>query len=134
MENVESGSLVLFKVGANVVGASRNLSLSGSNKLIRTTTKENEYNEYEYGRSSWNGSISGLVDLADVGQTSLFAAVQSGGDLSVTIGKSVPATGDLVYSGNVKIDKHGEAYTEGSDSALDISFRGNGPLVQTVTA
>ena len=129
------GSAILLKKGSNVVGATRTLSLNITADIIRTTTKENDWHTKRYGRRKWNGSLGGVVDVSDVdGQVALFSDIMSGNDdITIVIGKATPASGDPVYTGSVGLEKHGEGYNENNESTYDVSFRGNGPLTQTIT-
>ncbi len=132
---VENGSVVLLKIGVNAIAATQNLSLTISNNLIRTTTKGNDFHTYKYGRRRWNGSVKGLVDITDTtGQVALLNAARNGTEISILIGKATPASGDPVYAGAVQVEKHSEGYNEGNESTLDISFRGSGPISQTITS
>lgn len=128
----EIGSVILLKIGANAIGASRSLSISISNALIDTTTKENPWKTYKSGRKSWSVSCGGLRDIADTnGQTAVLGALQAGTGLTVTVGKATPASGDSTLSGSVNVESFSEEHGEGAESTFEVSFRGNGALTLT---
>jgi hypothetical protein len=133
--SVTNGTVVLIKSGSTVVGATRTLQLSFQRDKIKVSSKNDaRFNRYRPGDASWTGSVGGVVDLADAGQTSLLTAIRNATDISVTIGKETPATGDFTYAGSVSINRYGESYQQNSESALDVSFQGKGPIAQTVTS
>lgn len=128
----EIGNVILLKIGANAVGATRSLSISGSNALIDTTTKENPWKTYKSGRKSWNVSLGGVRDIADTnGQVALFNAIQNGTALSIVIGKSTPASGDHTLGGSVNVESFSEDNSEGSETTYEVALRGNGALTLT---
>lgn len=128
----EIGNVVLLKIGANAVGATRSLSISGSNALIDVTTKEDPWKRYKSGRKSWNVSLGGVRDVADTnGQTALLSAIQAGTGLSIVVGKSTPASGDHTLGGSVNVESFSEDNSEGSETTYEVSLRGNGALTLT---
>lgn len=137
---IRKGRELEFKYNGTKVGRviSFNLSVDGETIDI-SDIDSGEWSEFIRGRKNWNVSLTAhrVEDTGSAAQqialTDDFVTSQNSG--SIELGPATPASGDVLYSGDVYVTNF-TLDNAGSDDAVESSWelQGTGTLTRTTTA
>jgi predicted secreted protein len=132
----QSGTVVVFKVGSNVIAAGRAASFSGvANMIDQSSKSDGGWRKVKPGKKGFTMSVDGVVDYTDTsGQTAVADAIEDGSTITFTWGPATPSTGDMTFSGDVLPDSVEFAAPDNDSSTYSFSFQGTGAVTKTIAS
>ena len=135
---IKKGRALTLLWESTKVGNITSLSLSVDGETINITNFDSgSWNDYLAGDKDWTMDITAHNDpegdaQQDAMEVAMFTNDPSG---AVTFGPETPTTGDITFSGNVKMTNF-SVDASGANDVVETSFslQGNGQLTRNVTA
>lgn len=129
------GKDLVLKIGSTVVGLAAECSLSISNDVIETTTKDNaDFKTYIYGDSEGELSHSGLYAENDTnGITALLnEAFEKDADVTFAFEQNTLAEGSIKFTGTCLVTNIEIGASNGETVSFSASLKPAGAIVKTV--
>jgi len=128
--SVLNGTLYVYSVDGNVIGATTNASISLSVDLPDATTKDSGgWAEHIQGLRSWEGSFEGLYDPSETYTINdIYTLINSRTDWAVVFQHTGATAGTISFTGTASFASLELTSEKEASMGWSTSFTGNGAL------